>query len=290
MPELKASPRNRALGLLADALSGAKSAADTVQLPVVGGLGSLLFGDAPELVNDVAYYGPQALVRGGNAATGGIGTFTPDRRILDAAGVVPMAPGAARAAKAALNPATYRDAAVAAYGPGVVSNVIEKNPKPLMLSHGSNETFDKFRSGMGRTAKHMYFTPEVLIDDAAQYGKNIYKVEGKPKSLIDFSDEEKLDAPTIKAIKKAAKDAGITDEYYKFPSFMDDLMAGQLYQSGGGQKAQNYFLDELLSKYDAVKMPDAGFGGSLSKSVVFRDPDLLKILERNGVPLGLLAD
>jgi hypothetical protein len=99
MPELKASPRNRFVGLLADALQAGKSGLDNVQLPVVGGLGSLLMGDAPEMVNDVAYYGPKALVKGGNAATGGIGTFRPDPRVLDVAGAVAGAPGAGGLAK-----------------------------------------------------------------------------------------------------------------------------------------------------------------------------------------------
>jgi hypothetical protein len=99
MPELKASPRNRFVGLLADALQAGKSGLDTVQLPVIGGFGSLLMGDAPELVNEVAYYGPQALVKGGNAATGGLGTFRPDPRILDVAGVAAGAPGAGGLAK-----------------------------------------------------------------------------------------------------------------------------------------------------------------------------------------------
>jgi ribosomal protein S18 acetylase RimI-like enzyme len=134
MPEIKASPRNRYIGLLADALQAGKSGLDNVQLPVIGGLGSLLMGEYPELINDVAYYGPQALVKGGNAATGGLGTFRPDPRVLDLAGAVAGAPGAGRLAKTAANPLTYRDAFYQAMGPGVMSNAITPETAPLLAA------------------------------------------------------------------------------------------------------------------------------------------------------------
>lgn len=162
---------------------------------------------------------------------------------------------------------------------GSRSSIIEKNPAPFIVKHGTNDPFDEFKSGMGVTAKHIYTTPEDYADDAAKYGKELITAEASPKSLIDFSSEGKLDKQTIGALKKAAKDAGITDKYYPFESFMDDLMSGQLYQKGGGSRDQDALLSELFSKYQAVKMPDATFGGGISKSVVFEDPSLLKILK-----------
>ncbi len=154
---------------------------------------------------------------------------------------------------------------------------IIKNPQPFKVAHGTNSQFDEFRQGMGITAKHIYTTPEQYASDALGYGKNLITATASPKKMIDFTDYNKLDKPTINSIKKAAKDAGITDKYYKFDSFLNDLMSGNLYQSGGGQRTQNAFLDELFSKYDAVKMPDAAIGGGLSQSVVFQNPSLLKI-------------
>ena len=159
---------------------------------------------------------------------------------------------------------------------GFAGTVI-KNPAPFKVAHGTNAQFDEFQRGMGVTAKHIYTTPENFAADAALYGKNLIKAEASPKKMIDFSDYDKLDKTTTNAIKKAAKDAGITDKYYPFETFLDDLMTGQMYQVGGGQRTQNAFLSELFSKYDAVKMPDASVSGGLSQSVVFENPSLLKI-------------
>lgn len=85
------SPRNRYTGTLADTLSSAKAYGDQYEVspwvPLLGGtgLGTLFMGKAPELVDDVSYQGLKALYRGGNLATGGIGTFQPDKRTFDAA-------------------------------------------------------------------------------------------------------------------------------------------------------------------------------------------------------------
>jgi len=129
---------------------------------------------------------------------------------------------------------------------GFAGTVI-KNPAPFKVAHGTNAQFDEFQRGMGVTAKHIYTTPESLAADAAGYGKNVIKAEASPKKMIDFSDYDRLDKTTINAIKKAAKDAGITDKYYPFESFLNDVMSGQMYQVGGGQKTQNAFLIELFS-------------------------------------------
>jgi hypothetical protein len=165
------------------------------------------------------------------------------------------------------------------------AGVIQKSPKPFTVAHGTKEPFTEFKSGMGRTAKDIYTVPEELVEDASMYGSTIIKATASPKKMIDFSDFDKLDDPTIKVIKKAAKDAGITDKYYTFDQFKDDLMSGQMYQVGGGPSAQNAFLAELFTKFDAVKMPDARVGGGLSQSVVFQNPQLLKVQSVNNVPI-----
>ena len=126
--------------------------------------------------------------------------------------------------------------------------VIEKNPSPFIVKHGTNQPFNEFKSGMGITAKHIYTTPEDYAQDAAKYGDTLITAQASPKSLIDFSSEGKLDKQTINALKKAAKDAGIIDKYYPFESFMNDLMSGQLYQVHGGPSQQNALLSELFSK------------------------------------------
>jgi hypothetical protein len=98
---VSASPRSRGSGAIADALLKAKEAGNRYEIkdwvPLLGGtgLGTLFMGDAPELANDMSYYGPSAAIEGGNLATGGIGTYKPDPRTLDAAFLAADAAGIA---------------------------------------------------------------------------------------------------------------------------------------------------------------------------------------------------
>lgn len=87
---IRPQPRNAALGAIADALARAHTAAARVQFnPQVAPqftLADLLpLEGAAGLMQDVAAYGPRALIKGGNVATGGLGTFRPDPRVLDVA-------------------------------------------------------------------------------------------------------------------------------------------------------------------------------------------------------------
>jgi hypothetical protein len=94
--EMKASPRFGLMGLFADALKGAQSGMNRIDLPYVGGLGDLMLGGAPQLADDISYQGLSGLMRGGNVATGGIGTYTLKPEVLDLAGVVTGLGGLAR--------------------------------------------------------------------------------------------------------------------------------------------------------------------------------------------------
>lgn len=91
MPNLKATDRNTLIGKLADLLQSGKSTANKYQIlpqvPLIGGtgLGDLFMGNAPELVDDMSYDGFRAAIRGGNAATGGIGTYGARPAVADAA-------------------------------------------------------------------------------------------------------------------------------------------------------------------------------------------------------------
>jgi hypothetical protein len=94
---LQAPPRRKALGLLADALTSGQEALNTVNVPYLGGLGGLLLQQAPQYLQDVSYGMPA--FRGGNVATGGLGTLTPDTRMLDVATLPFLGAGAAKAAQ-----------------------------------------------------------------------------------------------------------------------------------------------------------------------------------------------
>ena len=90
MADLKAPERNPVIGRLADILLSGKESANTYEMkdwvPLVGGmgLGDMFMGKAPELADD-ASYNLRSLIRGGNQATGGLGTYTLDPRTADAA-------------------------------------------------------------------------------------------------------------------------------------------------------------------------------------------------------------
>lgn len=88
MPNLQASPRSDLLGFIADKLKAGKSFGNKYeilkQIPLLGGtgLGDLFLGNSPELADDMSYNLSSA-IRGGNRATGGLGTYTLDKRSAD---------------------------------------------------------------------------------------------------------------------------------------------------------------------------------------------------------------
>lgn len=117
--QMRATPQSRITGPVANALRKAQQFAGQYEIdpriPLLGGTGiDELFGlpDAASLMEDVSYNGPGALIRGGNVATGGLGTFRPDPRITSAIDVAGTATGlgslgskAVRAAPGALKTA-----------------------------------------------------------------------------------------------------------------------------------------------------------------------------------------
>jgi hypothetical protein len=114
--QMRATPQSRITGPVANAVRKAQQFASQYELdpriPLLGGTGVdelLSLPDAASLLEDVSYNGMGALVRGGNAATGGLGTFRPDPRLVSAADVAATATGvgqlgamAARAAPGAV--------------------------------------------------------------------------------------------------------------------------------------------------------------------------------------------
>lgn len=85
---MQASPRNSLLGYLSDKLATGKGYANKYeilpQIPLLGGtgLGDLFLGKSPEFLDDMSYNMSSA-IRGGNRATGGLGTYTLDKRSAD---------------------------------------------------------------------------------------------------------------------------------------------------------------------------------------------------------------
>jgi hypothetical protein len=204
---LQAPPRRKALGLLADALTSGQEALNTVNLPYLGGLGGLLLGQAPEYLQDVSYGMPA--FRGGNVATGGLGTLTPDTRMLDVATLPFVGAGAAKAGQVGAKTLGKEVARQVETGTGLLgSNVLD--PRQYATAyHGSPYNFDKFdinKLGSGEGAQAyghgMYFAENPAV--AKDYAKKL-AVEKTSMSQI-ASDYLQKDVPpsAIKMLHEVA--------------------------------------------------------------------------------------
>jgi hypothetical protein len=192
---LQAPPRRKALGLLADALTSGQEALNTVNLPYVGGLGGLLFGQAPQYLQDVSYGMPA--FRGGNVATGGLGTFTPDTRMLDVATLPFVGAGAAKAGQVGAKTLGKEIARQVETGTGILgSNVLD--PRQYATAyHGSPAIFDKFdinKVGTGQGAQSyghgIYFAENPAV--AKEYQKELSGYQPGVKSLLQqYGDVDK---------------------------------------------------------------------------------------------------
>ncbi|UOF78806.1 DNA repair protein [Caudoviricetes sp.] len=153
-----------------------------------------------------------------------------------------------------------------------------KSPTKLKVFHGSKNDFDVFDPNKAKTAQHIYTTD--TPGDASQYGK-VAQFEANVSKPIDLSGE--LNESQMAALESAAREAGLIDEYMPFGDWYEQIFQpGQMYQYYGNQSAQNAVLNELYAKgYDAVKIPDAGFGGAMSSSWVFENPNILKKINNN---------
>ena len=131
---IRATPQNATLGAIAAALRRAQQFAGQYQvdprIPLLGGTGVdelLSLPGAASLMEDVSYNGPRALIRGGNVATGGIGTFRLDPRVADVADVaLNVSPLAAVAGKAAARGATTVGRAGERIAERVVPSIMER--------------------------------------------------------------------------------------------------------------------------------------------------------------------
>lgn len=216
---LQAPPRRKALGLLADALTSGQEALNTVNLPYVGGLGGLLLGQAPEYLQDVSYGMPA--FRGGNVATGGLGTLTPDTRMLDVATLPFVGAGAAKAGQVGAKTLGKEIARQVETGTGLLgSNVLD--PRQYATAyHGSPYMFEQFDmnklgTGIGQSlrGKGMYFSdsPQIAEDYAKRLGiektsmsqlaSDYLKQDVPPSAIKMLHDVATSSTPIEEAAKK----------------------------------------------------------------------------------------
>lgn len=239
---LQAPPRRKALGLLADALTSGQEALNTVNLPYVGGLGGLLFGQAPQYLQDVSYGMP--LLRGGNVATGGIGTLTPDTRMLDVATLPFVGAGAAKAGQVGAKTLGKEVARQVETGTGLIgSNVLD--PRQYATAyHGSPYLFEQFDpkkigtgTGLQEYGYGTYFAENPKVAD-------YYKFQLKPSEeyLQKVSKGEYNDLSNLVTEGNLYK-VDIPDEY--IPKMLD---------WNKPLKEQNLPIKDLLSQFKGDRL------------------------------------
>lgn len=154
----------------------------------------------------------------------------------------------------------------------------------IKLYHGTDAPeFEQFDPSQARTAKHIYTSP--IRDDAAAYGRNVLEFETDANILDLRADTRGINE--TKVLRQVYDDGGLNDYFESFDDFVDTFDSGDMYQRFGSQNVQNAVIDELFaaSSADGLRIPDAGFGGALSESVVFEDPaKLQKVTEEPAKP------
>jgi hypothetical protein len=210
--QMRATPQSRITGPIANAVRKAQQFASQYELdpriPLLGGTGVdelLSLPDAASLLEDVSYNGMGALVRGGNAATGGLGTFRPDPRIMSAADVAATATGVgqlgALAAKAA-------PGAIKA-GARNLSTPRTLNPQAgAIVYHGSPHKFDKFSSQKIGTG-----------EGAQAYGHGLYFAESPQVAKTYQPRSPKFEDKLIKLYQKASSTSN-----YPMMEVLEDAM------------------------------------------------------------------
>jgi len=209
----------------------------------------------------------------------------------------PVARGldAPRAAAEGLIPAedmtgeAFGTAGAAMFGGGAVARPSGSlGANTLRVYHGTDADISQLQSGYGRTARDLYTTP--IKDDAAAYGKNVlqFDVEGKVGNFLPDNRGIK----ETKLLSKAYKDYGLDDYFDSFDDFLDAFDSGDMYQRTGSSAAQDEVVGALIDVggFDAIRIPDAGFGGAMSESVVAQNPNVFKpVMANASKSAGLLG-
>lgn len=172
-------------------------------------------------------------------------------------------------------------------GNAVVERLNQPGPMPttysnpifgrMTLWHGTDsDPFTVFDPSRARTARHIYTSP--VKEDAAAYGKNLLEFETDAR-IADFRPGFR--GRNEMRVLREAYEGGLADYFDTFDDFVEAFDAGDMYQRFASQAAQNDVISNLLydaegvRRFDGVRIPDAGFGGRMSESVVFDDPSML---------------
>ena len=158
----------------------------------------------------------------------------------------------------------------------------------LRVYHGTDADISQLDPSYGVTARDLYTTP--ARSDAAKYGKNVleFDVDGK---IGNFLPEDR-GIPETKILQTAYSDYGLDDYFDSFDDFVEAFDSGDMYQRFSSSAAQDEVVGALIDVggFDAIRIPDAGFGGSVSESVVAQNPNVFKpVMANASKSAGLLG-
>ena len=179
--QIRATPQSPITGPIANALRRAQQFAGQYEIdpriPLLGGMSVdelLSLPGAASLMEDVSYNGPGAIFRGGNVATGGIGTFRLDPRVADVADVTLTGAGVGKlATKTAAKGALAAGRAGERVAERVVPKIMERGGAGADILSGMAEgsqsrifvgpkakTWDKGRAAMAEAMEESGRSPE----------------------------------------------------------------------------------------------------------------------------------
>jgi hypothetical protein len=294
---LQAPPRRKALGLLADALTSGQEALNTVNLPYVGGLGGLLLGQAPEYLQDVSYGMPA--FRGGNVATGGLGTLAPDTRMLDVATLPFVGAGAAKAGQVGAKTLGKEVARQVETGTGLLgSNVLDPRQYALPPAKYVGKTLEGMPDIVDVGGKLEQFgTDQRLVDIASDYAANrglLYnpaeryaQVDIERAKRIANEYEKMANNPQALPTKKSY-DALIDETQAQYEALKKAGYKFEFMPKSGDPygNPRNAINDLVQNKHLYVFPTESGFGGTRAKEALKQNPLLKKTDETwNGKPV-----
>jgi len=245
----------------------------------------LLLGQAPEYLQDVSYGMPA--FRGGNVATGGLGTLTPDTRMLDVATLPFVGAGAAKAGQLGAKTLGKEVARQVETGTGILgSNVLD--PRQYATAyHGSPYIFDKFDinkvgagTGVQSYGRGMYFTesPDVAKAYTSEYfdPTKLQNMPKGPNGIVQFNTIEdamnalgtksgalyKVDIPDQDIPKLLNWDVPIKDQPEIYSLIKnnikdDDIRKTFENNAKSGITGSNAYLNYIGGKTDAEKSNNA---------------------------------
>ncbi len=192
MDKLSAPERNAILGFIADTLRSGKDYSNRAQIPkevpLLGGsgLGDILFGKSPEFVDDVSY-NPRSAIRGGNRATGGLGTYTLDPRIADTAFIGLDAAGVGKVGAAGIK--KLSDVAAKEYVERVLKGGTKESRREFLKTTGKTATLAAIGTGgiaaVRKTGKETAKVAPKVADNAAVQATKNYKFNSLKEYLDD---------------------------------------------------------------------------------------------------------